>query len=66
MKLQFRGQLFKELIWKCASATTMPYFEKAMEELKQADEQAYEWLKKIPPHHWSRAHFSGIIDYYFY
>ncbi|PWA66436.1 transposase, mutator type [Artemisia annua] len=59
MKLQWKGELFKELIWKCASATTIPYFDKAMDELRKADEKAYEWLKKIPPQHWSRSHFSG-------
>ncbi|GKC42026.1 mutator type transposase [Tanacetum coccineum] len=27
MKLQFKGYLYKELLWNCASATSMPYFE---------------------------------------
>lgn len=66
MKIQWKGELFKELLWKCASATTIPYFDKAMDELRKADEKAYEWLKKIPPQHWSRSHFSGIHSYYFY
>nr|GEW96096.1 transposase, mutator type [Tanacetum cinerariifolium] len=34
MKLQWRGQQFKDLLWKCATATTVFYFNKNMEELK--------------------------------
>ncbi|GJU28084.1 mutator type transposase [Tanacetum coccineum] len=59
MKLQFKGDLYKELLWNCASATSMPYFEKHMDKLRKTDEKTYEWLQKIPPQHWSRAHFSG-------
>ncbi|GKB72459.1 mutator type transposase, partial [Tanacetum coccineum] len=59
MKVQFRGDLYKELLWNCACATSMPYFEKHMDKLRKTDVKAYEWLNKIPPQHWSRAHFSG-------
>ncbi|GJU11272.1 mutator type transposase [Tanacetum coccineum] len=59
MKGQFRGDLYKELLWNCACATSMPYFEKHMDKLRKTDEKAYEWLNKIPPQHWSRAHFNG-------
>ncbi|GJU27546.1 mutator type transposase [Tanacetum coccineum] len=34
MKLQWRGQQFKDLLWKCAIATTVSYFNRNMEELK--------------------------------
>ncbi|CAI9266386.1 unnamed protein product [Lactuca saligna] len=30
-----------------------------MEELKKLNKDCYEWLKKIPPQHWSRSHFTG-------
>ncbi|GKB10090.1 hypothetical protein Tco_0844013 [Tanacetum coccineum] len=33
-----------------------------MEKLKSLDEGAYEYLKKIPPQHWSRSHFSGSAN----
>ncbi|GJV72367.1 hypothetical protein Tco_1492362 [Tanacetum coccineum] len=59
MKVQFRGDLYKELLWNCAYTTSMPYFEKHMDKLRKTDVKAYEWLNKIPPQHWSRAHFSG-------
>ncbi|GJW74022.1 mutator type transposase [Tanacetum coccineum] len=30
-----------------------------MQQLKDFNKKAYEWLHKIPPEHWSRAYFSG-------
>ncbi|GKA56856.1 hypothetical protein Tco_0755928 [Tanacetum coccineum] len=59
IKVQFRGDLYKELLWNCACATSMPYFEKHMDKLRKTDVKSYEWLNKIPSQHWSRAHFSG-------
>ncbi|GJZ44113.1 mutator type transposase [Tanacetum coccineum] len=45
---------------KCATSTTVLYFDKAMDELRRrVNEKAYDYLKKIPPQHWSRAYFSG-------
>ncbi|GKD47612.1 zinc finger, SWIM-type containing protein [Tanacetum coccineum] len=34
MKKQWNGQAYKELLWRCVVATTVPYFDRAMEELK--------------------------------
>ncbi|CAI9259871.1 unnamed protein product [Lactuca saligna] len=45
--------------FQCAIATTVPEFEHYMNELNKFDKDAFEWLKKIPPHHWARSHFSG-------
>ncbi|PWA93526.1 transposase, mutator type [Artemisia annua] len=59
MKLQWRGQMYKQMLWRCAASNTVRYFEKNMETLKAFKEEAYEWLKKIPPQHWSRSHFTG-------
>ncbi|GKC60913.1 hypothetical protein Tco_1088511 [Tanacetum coccineum] len=59
MKTKWNGQAYKELLWRCASATTVPYFDRAMEELKQFNKEAFEWLAKIPPYTWSRSHFLG-------
>lgn len=60
MKLKWRGKEFKDYLWKCATLTTAPQFNNVMEELKQLNTAAYEWLKTISPKHWSRSHFSGI------
>nr|XP_043625845.1 uncharacterized protein LOC122597298 [Erigeron canadensis] len=59
MKLQWRGTAFKNHVWKCASATTVPEFNKCMLDLKNYSEPAYKWLLKIPPQHWARSHFTG-------
>nr|GEW94986.1 hypothetical protein [Tanacetum cinerariifolium] len=58
MKLSWRGKLYKELLWKCATATTIQKFDKRMEDLKNHSIEAYEWLRKIPPQHWARSHFT--------
>ncbi|GJS28974.1 mutator type transposase [Tanacetum coccineum] len=57
MKLSWRGKLYKELLWKCAMATTIQKFDKRMEEMKNHNIEAYEWLRKIPPQHSARSHF---------
>ncbi|XP_076955553.1 uncharacterized protein LOC143630419 [Bidens hawaiensis] len=59
MKSRWRGQLFKNLLMRCAFATSIPYFEKAMKAVYNKDKSLHDWLKQIPPKHWSRAHFSG-------
>ncbi|KAK9073429.1 hypothetical protein SSX86_007753 [Deinandra increscens subsp. villosa] len=59
MKAKWRGNLLKNLLWKCATSTTIPYFERAMKEIQSEDQDLYEWLSKIPAKHWSRAYFSG-------
>lgn len=59
MKLSWRGTMYKELLWRCATATTVQVFDKRMEALKKENNEAYEWLKAIPPQHWARSHFSG-------
>nr|XP_043633429.1 uncharacterized protein LOC122604617 [Erigeron canadensis] len=59
MSRTFRGEIIRDLLWKCAISTTEQDFEAAMEELRQQNEGAYNYLKAVPPHHWSRAHFSG-------
>ena len=61
MKLKWRGKLYKDLLWKCALATTVQYFDRAMDQLKSLDEEAYDYLKKIPAQQWSKAHFSGKV-----
>ncbi|CAI9291532.1 unnamed protein product [Lactuca saligna] len=59
MRKQWRGKPFEDLLWTCATATHVQQFNKAMEELKKLNKDCYEWLKKIPPQHWSRFHFAG-------
>nr|XP_043618355.1 uncharacterized protein LOC122590086 [Erigeron canadensis] len=59
MKQKWRGQAFKNHLWRCATATIVQEFQRYMEEFKRYSEPAYNWLVKIPPQHWARSHFSG-------
>ncbi|KAK1406630.1 hypothetical protein QVD17_42103 [Tagetes erecta] len=60
MKLTFKGKVYRDMIWKCATSTTIVHFEKAMDEVKSFNQDAHLWLTKIHPKHWSRSHFSGM------
>ncbi|XP_062019055.1 uncharacterized protein LOC133735674 [Rosa rugosa] len=61
---KFPGKVMKDQMWKCAKATTLPYFQKEMEEMKTLDKDAYKWLSEPerPPKHWSRAYFPAGYD----
>ncbi|KAJ0864562.1 putative MULE transposase domain-containing protein [Helianthus annuus] len=59
MRSKLRGDLYKDMLWKCASATTVHFFNKDMDEIKQKDVGLYNWMQQIPPKHWTRSHFSG-------
>nr|GEW02007.1 hypothetical protein [Tanacetum cinerariifolium] len=51
MNLIYKGGQYKELRWKCVTATTEAYFKRAMDEFKGYNRLAHEWLRKIPPKH---------------
>nr|KAJ0189186.1 hypothetical protein LSAT_V11C800440860 [Lactuca sativa] len=51
MKLQRKGKLIKEYLWRCARSTTIPHFSNAVEELKRFNPQAHEWLENIQVKH---------------
>nr|KAJ0201965.1 hypothetical protein LSAT_V11C600308790 [Lactuca sativa] len=59
MKRQWKDKELKDLVWACATATTVRHVEKALEELKKFKAEAHDWLIQIPPAHWARSHFSG-------
>ncbi|KAD4888939.1 hypothetical protein E3N88_21012 [Mikania micrantha] len=59
MKLQWRGKADKDMLWGIATITTVEYFTKKMEELKEMNEGCYKWLSQIPHVHWTRSHFTG-------
>ena len=54
MKKHWKGKLYNDLLWKCATSTTVAKFDKAMEDLKVVNNEAYMWLKEIPPVHWAK------------
>ncbi|CAL8999522.1 unnamed protein product [Prunus brigantina] len=52
------GLALKHLLWAAARATTMPWWEASMENMKQEDEEAWKWLSQRPAKNWSRSHFN--------
>ena len=63
MKKHWKGKLYNDLLWKCATSTIVAKFDKAMEDLKTVNNEAYLWLKEIPPVHWAKAHFTGTYSF---
>ncbi|XP_076913681.1 uncharacterized protein LOC143597170 [Bidens hawaiensis] len=59
LKQTWRGDLYKGLFYRAASATSVPYFNMAMEEIKKTNLDIFLWLSEIPTARWSRSHFSG-------
>ncbi|XP_022041722.1 uncharacterized protein LOC110944369 [Helianthus annuus] len=60
MKPRWKGELYKNLLWNCAAATTIQAFEKGMNTIKDEDKALHDWLKEIPAKNWCRAYFSGL------
>nr|GEV14732.1 transposase, mutator type [Tanacetum cinerariifolium] len=48
IKSQFKGGVYKEMLWNAAKATFVGEFNKKMVELKSYNSDAYDWLMKIP------------------
>ncbi|GJW61278.1 mutator type transposase [Tanacetum coccineum] len=48
------------MFWKCGPML-QPFqkFDKRNGDMKNHLLEAYEWLRKIPPQHWARSHFTG-------
>ncbi|XP_021991596.1 uncharacterized protein LOC110888374 [Helianthus annuus] len=59
MKPRWKGDVYKDLLWSCASVLTTRCWENAMKAVEEKDKDLHDWLKEIPPRHWSRSHFSG-------
>ncbi|GKB90709.1 mutator type transposase [Tanacetum coccineum] len=63
MKSQFKGGLYKDMLWNAARATTAVEFNKKMAQFKSYNNAAYAWLIKISAEQWSRSHFLGSCSY---
>ncbi|KAG6507676.1 hypothetical protein ZIOFF_033027 [Zingiber officinale] len=61
----FRGEAFKNALWKCGTATTVNEFRKKMAEMRDIDSSVADWFNDKPPMHWSRSHFTtnSICDF---
>ncbi|XP_021974954.1 uncharacterized protein LOC110870062 [Helianthus annuus] len=59
MKPGWSGNLFKEMLWDAACATTKPQFNRKMNAIRLLDSDLFDWLSQIPPKSWARSHFTG-------
>lgn len=56
-KKEFPGLLLKQTLWSAARATIVAEFDRKMEDLKQVDVRAYDWLASKDPSEWTKAYF---------
>ena len=65
-KLNFKGLELKATLWRCAATTIVKEFEKRMQDMKELDEEAWEYLADIQPTQWTKSHFTprAIFDCY--
>ncbi|KAL6141587.1 hypothetical protein ACLB2K_059875 [Fragaria x ananassa] len=56
-KQKHPGEVLKQLMWNAARSTTIPWFNKHMDEMKMVKDKAVDWFNDKNPSHWSRAFF---------
>jgi hypothetical protein len=57
---EFKNSRLKPFLWKAASATTQPDFDKALEDMRAIDPKAITWLlDHAKPEHWAEIYFPG-------
>uniref|UniRef100_K3YET2 SWIM-type domain-containing protein n=1 Tax=Setaria italica TaxID=4555 RepID=K3YET2_SETIT len=54
----FKGEILKNQLWTCARASTVSKFEHHMGKMKELNEDAYNWLQRMPTNTWVRAYFA--------
>ncbi|KAL0327803.1 UNVERIFIED_CONTAM: hypothetical protein Sangu_1858300 [Sesamum angustifolium] len=54
----FQGLAYKNALWKAARASTVGEFKLRMEEMKQLNQDAFDWFNDKPPTEWSKSHFN--------
>lgn len=58
---QHGGKLLKDAFWKCARASTVEYYNRAVDEICELKAEVAEWFVTGPdPRSWSRSHFHEI------
>lgn len=60
-RAEFKGQQFKDLLWKTANASTVPTFNNVMQTIDKLDKKCLEWLQSKPPREWSKSHFQTFV-----
>ena len=60
-KVDHNGLELKDALWRCAQATIIRELERRMQEMKDLDVKACEYLADINPTQWSKSHFSSRV-----
>jgi hypothetical protein len=55
----FKGEVLKDQLWACARSSYEHWFNINMEKMKELNNAAYKWLKKMDPATWVRAFFQN-------
>ena len=56
----YKGDALKNQLWKIARCTTVIKYDLYMNEMKELNEDAYNWLNELEPHTWVRAFQSNL------
>ncbi|XP_059663614.1 uncharacterized protein LOC132309316 [Cornus florida] len=56
-KLKYKGQVLKNEIWEAAQSYTEVDFQFHMNKIREMNEEAYQWLNRVPPRVWTRSSF---------
>jgi hypothetical protein len=48
-QLSFKGEVLKNQLWACARSSSVVQWNKNMDEMKNLNKDAFEWLEKMPP-----------------
>ena len=57
---QFKGDILKNKLWEIARSYNMIEWQKNMDEMKELNLEAFQYLEAIEPSAWCRAHFSEM------
>ncbi|KAL5572511.1 hypothetical protein UlMin_022108 [Ulmus minor] len=56
-KRNYTRDLMRVKLWQAAKSSTVEDFNESLEEIRELNEGAFEWLKEKPATSWSRSHF---------
>ncbi|KAL0446319.1 UNVERIFIED_CONTAM: hypothetical protein Slati_1759800 [Sesamum latifolium] len=57
----FMGLAYKNALWKAARASTVGEFKLRMEEMKQLNQDAFDWFNDKPPSEWNTIRFHAMM-----
>ena len=56
-KLKHPGEGLKQPMWNAARSSTVPWYNKHMDDLRVISQEAFDWFEDKRPRQWSRAFF---------